>query len=164
MTGGGASGAGVVPVYVTNWKDIGGDEKNGLMDALKDVPGAVGKFATYFTAAAAIKGSLDEQMDEINKESQEKGVSPGELLKQKMDAQKTPLFDWDFSSWWSSPQNVRVPESVNGFPVPPFAQGPAQNLPINITTQLQVDGRVLAEVVNEANSQSATRGPQGGPN
>ncbi|HFZ1670674.1 TPA: phage tail tape measure protein [Klebsiella pneumoniae] len=163
VTGGGASGAGVVPVYVTNWKDIGGDEKNGLMDALKDVPGAVGKFATYFTAAAAIKGSLDEQMDEINKESQEKGVSPGELLKQKMDAQKTPLFDWDFSSWWSSPQNVRVPESANGYPVPPFAQGPAQNLPINITTQLQVDGRVLAEVVNEANSQSATRGPQGGP-
>lgn len=163
VTGVGASGAGVVPVYVTNWKDIGGDEKNGLMDALKDVPGAVGKFATYFTAAAAIKGSLDEQMDEINKESQEKGVSPGELLKQKMDAQKTPLFDWDFSSWWSSPQNVRVPESANGYPVPPFAQGPAQNLPINITTQLQVDGRVLAEVVNEANSQSATRGPQGGP-
>lgn len=163
VTGGGASGAGVVPVYVTNWKDIGGDEKNGLMDALKDVPGAVGKFATYFTAATAIKESLDVKMDEINKESQEKGVSPGELLKQKMDAQKTPLFDWDFSSWWSSPQNVRVPESANGYPVPPFAQGPAQNLPINITTQLQVDGRVLAEVVNEANSQSATRGPQGGP-
>ncbi|EPI4979101.1 phage tail tape measure protein [Raoultella planticola] len=164
VTGGGASGAGVVPVYVTNWKDIGGDEKNGLMDALKDVPGAVGKFAAYFTAAAAIKESLDERMDEINKEAQEKGVSPGELLKQKMDAQKTPLFDWDFSSWWSSPQNVRVPESANGYPVPPFAQGPSQNLPINITTQLQVDGRVLAEVVNEANSQSATRGPQGGPN
>lgn len=164
VTGGGASGTGVVPVYVTNWKDIGGDEKNGLMDALKDVPGAVGKFVAYFTAAAAIKESLDERMDEINKEAQEKGVSPEELIKQKMDAQKTPLFDWDFSSWWSSPQNVRVPESANGYPVPPFAQGPAQNLPINITTQLQVDGRVLAEVVNEANSQSATRGPQGGPN
>lgn len=163
LTGGGTSGAGVVPVYVTNWKDIGGDDKSGVMDSLKDIPGAVGKFATYFTAAAAIKGSLDEQMDEINKESQEKGISPGELLKQKLDEKKVPLFDWDFSSWWSSPQNIRVPESANGYPVPGFAQAPAQHLPINITTQLQVDGRVLAEVVNEANSQSAARGPQGGP-
>ncbi|MCW9410976.1 phage tail tape measure protein [Klebsiella quasipneumoniae] len=163
VSGGGASGAGVVPVYVTNWKDIGGDEKNGLMDALKDVPGAVGKFATYFTAAAAIKGSLDEQMDEINKESQEKGISPGELLKQKLDEKKTPLFDWDFSSWWSSPQNIRVPESANGYPVPPFARTPSQQPPINITTKLELDGRVIAEAVNEVNNQSATRGPQGGP-
>ncbi|HBS2747329.1 TPA: phage tail tape measure protein, partial [Klebsiella quasipneumoniae subsp. quasipneumoniae] len=163
VTGGGASGAGVVPVYVTNWKDIGGDEKNGLMDALKDVPGAVGKFATYFTAAAAIKGSLDEQMDEINKESQEKGISPGELLKQKLDEKKTPLFDWDFSSWWSSPQNIRVPESANGYPVPPFARTPSQQPPINITTKLELDGRVIAEAVNEVNGQSAARGPQGGP-
>ena len=54
-------------------------------------------------------------------------------------------------------------ECANGYPVPGFAQAPAQHLPINITTQLQVDGRVLAEVVNEANSQSAARGPQGGP-
>lgn len=160
---GGASGAGVVPVYVTNWKDIGGDDKSGVMDSLKDIPGAVGKFAAYFTAATAIKETLDEKMDDINKESQEKGISPGELLKQKLDEKKVPLFDWDFSSWWSSPQNIRVPESANGYPVPGFAQAPAQHLPINITTQLQVDGRVLAEVVNEANSQSAARGPQGGP-
>jgi hypothetical protein len=32
-----------------------------------------------------------------------------------------------------------------------------------LISPLQVDGRVLAEVVNEANNQSATRGPQGGP-
>lgn len=79
LTGGGASGAGVVPVYVTNWKDIGGDDKSGVMDSLKDIPGAVGKFAAYFTAATAIKETLDEKMDDINKESQEKGISPGEL-------------------------------------------------------------------------------------
>ncbi|EOT0582241.1 phage tail tape measure protein, partial [Klebsiella pneumoniae] len=77
LTGGGASGAGVVPVYVTNWKDIGGDDKSGVMDSLKDIPGAVGKFAAYFTAATAIKETLDEKMDDINKESQEKGISPG---------------------------------------------------------------------------------------
>lgn len=61
LTGGGASGAGVVPVYVTNWKDIGGDDKSGVMDSLKDIPGAVGKFAAYFTAATAIKETLDEK-------------------------------------------------------------------------------------------------------
>ncbi|MGF7325851.1 phage tail tape measure protein, partial [Klebsiella pneumoniae] len=148
LTGGGASGAGVVPVYVTNWKDIGGDDKSGVMDSLKDIPGAVGKFAAYFTAATAIKETLDEKMDDINKESQEKGISPGELLQQKLDEKKVPLFDWDFSSWWSSPQNIRIPQSANGYPVPPFAQQPAVQTPINITTQLQVDGRVLAEVVN----------------
>lgn len=166
LTGGGASGAGVVPVYVTNWKEIGGDEKNGVMDALKDIPGFVGKFAAYFTAAVAIKDSLDEKMDGLNQEAEEKGMSPGELMMQKMEEEKKkqkPLFDFDISSWWSSPQNIRVPQSANGYPVPPFAQQPAQQVPINITTQLQVDGRVLAEVVNEANNQSATRGPQGGP-
>ncbi|MDX6867371.1 phage tail tape measure protein, partial [Klebsiella pneumoniae] len=131
LTGGGASGAGVVPVYVTNWKDIGGDDKSGVMDSLKDIPGAVGKFAAYFTAATAIKETLDEKMDDINKESQEKGISPGELLQQKLDEKKVPLFDWDFSSWWSSPQNIRIPQSANGYPVPPFAQQPAVQTPIN---------------------------------
>ncbi|HBY9798446.1 TPA: phage tail tape measure protein [Klebsiella pneumoniae] len=96
----------------------------------------------------------------------EKGNYPNDQARM-LDALKSRpgLMDaWDeVKSWWASPSNIRVPESANGYPVPPFAQQPAVQTPINITTQLQVDGRVLAEVVNEANGQSAARGPQGGP-
>ncbi|HIH9847651.1 TPA: phage tail tape measure protein [Klebsiella pneumoniae] len=71
---------------------------------------------------------------------------------------------WDeVKSWWASPSNIRVPESANGYPVPPFARTPSQQPPINITTKLELDGRVIAEAVNEVNGQSAARGPQGGP-
>lgn len=96
----------------------------------------------------------------------EKGNYPNDQARM-LDALKSRpgLMDaWDeVKSWRASPSNIRVPESANGYPVPPFAQQPAVQTPINITTQLQVDGRVLAEVVNEANGQSAARGPQGGP-
>lgn len=96
----------------------------------------------------------------------EKGNYPNEQARMLDALQSRPgLMDaWDeVKSWWASPSNISIPQSVNGYPVPPFAQQPAQQTPINITTQLQVDGRVLAEVVNEANGQSAARGPQGGP-
>ena len=66
-------------------------------------------------------------------------------------------------SWWTPPTDIRIPQSANGYPVPPFAQTPVQQPPINITTKLELDGRVIAEAVNEVNNQSATRGPQGGP-
>ncbi|MBG2631201.1 phage tail tape measure protein, partial [Klebsiella michiganensis] len=96
----------------------------------------------------------------------EKGNYPNEQARM-LDALKSRpgLMDaWDeVKAWWASPSNISIPQSANGYPVPPFAQQPAQQTPINITTQLQVDGRVLAEVVNEANGQSAARGPQGGP-
>lgn len=96
----------------------------------------------------------------------EKGNYPNEQARM-LDALKSRpgLMDaWDeVKSWWASPSNISIPQSANGYPVPPFAQQPAAQTPINITTQLQVDGRVLAEVVNEANGQSAARGPQGGP-
>ncbi|EOF4706324.1 phage tail tape measure protein [Klebsiella oxytoca] len=96
----------------------------------------------------------------------EKGNYPNDQARM-LDALKSRpgLMDaWDeVKAWWASPSSISIPQSANGYPVPPFAQQPAAQPPINITTQLQVDGRVLAEVVNEANGQSATRGPQGGP-
>lgn len=96
----------------------------------------------------------------------EKGNYPNDQARM-LDALKSRpgLMDaWDeVKAWWASPSSISIPQSANGYPVPPFAQQPAQQTPINITTQLQVDGRVLAEVVNEANGQSAARGPQGGP-
>lgn len=117
-------------------------------------------------AAVFAADDLNDQFNSVAGDASKAGISTGEFLvreKQRREQNKQPLFDFDFSSWWSSPQNIRIPQSANGYPVPPFAQQPAQQTPINITTQLQVDGRVLAEVVNEANGQSAARGPQGGP-
>ncbi|EHC1572940.1 phage tail tape measure protein [Escherichia coli] len=96
----------------------------------------------------------------------EKGNYPNEQARM-LDALKSRpgLMDaWDeVKSWWASPSNIRVPESANGYPVPPFARTPSQQPPINITTKLELDGRVIAEAVNEVNGQSAARGPQGGP-
>ncbi|MGK3122916.1 phage tail tape measure protein [Candidatus Pantoea formicae] len=78
---------------------------------------------------------------------------------------KPGLLDaWDeMKSWWSPPTNISLPSTANGYPVPPFAQPQQPMQPINITTKLEVDGRVLAESVNEVNGQSAARGQQGGP-
>lgn len=96
----------------------------------------------------------------------EKGNYPNEQARM-LDALKSRpgLMDaWDeVKSWWASPSNIRVPESANGYPVPPFARTPSQQPLINITTKLELDGRVIAEAVNEVNGQSAARGPQGGP-
>ncbi|HHL0433551.1 phage tail tape measure protein [Klebsiella pneumoniae] len=96
----------------------------------------------------------------------EKGNYPNEQARM-LDALKSRpgLMDaWDeVKSWWASPSHIRVPESANGYPVPPFARTPSQQPPINITTKLELDGRVIAEAVNEVNGQSAARGPQGGP-
>ncbi|HDH1795890.1 TPA: phage tail tape measure protein [Klebsiella quasipneumoniae subsp. similipneumoniae] len=96
----------------------------------------------------------------------EKGNYPNDQARM-LDALKSRpgLMDaWDeVKSWWASPSNIRVPESANGYPVPPFARTPSQQQTINITTKLELDGRVIAEAVNEVNGQSAARGPQGGP-
>lgn len=96
----------------------------------------------------------------------EKGNYPNDQARM-LDALKSRpgLMDaWDeVKSWWASPSNIRVPESANGYPVPPFARTPSQQPHINITTKLELDGRVIAEAVNEVNGQSAARGPQGGP-
>lgn len=138
-------------------------------------PRAGGSFGRMFRGGLRIAGplaavfaadDLNDQFNSVTGDASKAGTSTGEFLvreKQRREQNKQPLFDFDFSSWWSSPQNIRIPQSANGYPVPPFAQQPAAQTPINITTQLQVDGRVLAEVVNEANGQSAARGPQGGP-
>ncbi|GJL37213.1 hypothetical protein TUM17576_40330 [Enterobacter hormaechei] len=71
-------------------------------------------------------------------------------------------------AWWASPATISIPQTANGYAVPPYMQNapavPPVMPPINATIRLEVDGRTLAETVNEINGQSATRGPQGGPN
>ncbi|WP_405424308.1 phage tail tape measure protein [Pantoea stewartii] len=86
-------------------------------------------------------------------------------MRDTMKSQPGLLDAWDeVKSWWSSPTSIKTPASANGYPVPPFAQVQSPQMPpIIINSKLELDGRVLAEATNEVNSQSAARGPQGGP-
>lgn len=74
----------------------------------------------------------------------------------------------DSSTWWSKPTNIGngLPPAVLGLPDwmrPMLApiQPKQPERPIQATIRLEVDGRVLAETVNEINSQQATRGSNG---
>ncbi|RNM05867.1 phage tail tape measure protein [Dickeya undicola] len=70
-------------------------------------------------------------------------------------------------SWWSKPSTIGqgtggvTPSYLMQIPQPPVAT-PAPPQPITHVTRLEVDGRVLAEAVNEYNGQQAVRGSVGG--
>ncbi|MEH3413930.1 phage tail tape measure protein [Phytobacter diazotrophicus] len=69
--------------------------------------------------------------------------------------------------WWTPPTAFNIPQAAEGYSIPSLTQTTPSAQPvvpqINATIKLEVDGRTLAETVNEINGQSATRGPQGGP-
>lgn len=69
--------------------------------------------------------------------------------------------------WWAPPTAFNIPQAAEGYSIPSLTQTTPSAQPvvpqINATIKLEVDGRTLAETVNEINGQSATRGPQGGP-
>lgn len=70
----------------------------------------------------------------------------------------------EHDSWWSPPTNLSLPATANGYAIPPFMQGAqSPSTPSQQIIRLEVDGKTLAEVVNQANGQSSNRGPQGGP-
>ncbi|UIM99482.1 phage tail tape measure protein [Yersinia ruckeri] len=56
--------------------------------------------------------------------------------------------------------------NLAGFGIPSYLSSGQQgqkNQPIQVTTKLEVDGRVLAEIVNDHNGTQAVRGPTGSP-
>lgn len=64
-----------------------------------------------------------------------------------------------------NPFNAQA-NNLAGFGVPSYlsaGQNRQNNQPIQVTTKLEVDGRVLAEVVNDVNGTQAVRGPTGSP-
>ncbi|MEQ9860634.1 phage tail tape measure protein [Pectobacterium cacticida] len=74
----------------------------------------------------------------------------------------------DSSAWWSKPTSIGsgLPPAALGLPdwmrpTPAPVQPKQHERPIQATIRLEVDGRVLAETVNEINSQQATRGSNG---
>ncbi|MDR4896009.1 phage tail tape measure protein [Yersinia kristensenii] len=65
----------------------------------------------------------------------------------------------------ANPFNAQA-NNLAGFGVPSYlstGQQGQKSQPIQVTTKLEVDGRVLAEVVNDVNGTQAVRGPTGSP-
>ncbi|MBN3237665.1 phage tail tape measure protein [Pectobacterium versatile] len=90
------------------------------------------------------------------------------LLNQKADAGIRPAHvvhdDNDDSVWWSKPTSIGTSMSPAAIGLPEWLS-PApvqQNIPpIQANIKVELDGRVIAESVNEFNSQQATRGSNG---
>ncbi|MGC8341854.1 phage tail tape measure protein [Pantoea ananatis] len=117
-------------------------------------------------AAVLAADDLNSQYSDVKQQADSEKMNVGDYLVNKLKNQKNkPLIDFDApDSWWSSPTAIKTPASANGYSVPPFAQVQSPQMPpIIINSKLELDGRVLAEATNEVNSQSAARGPQGGP-
>ncbi|MGS6504173.1 hypothetical protein ACVGW3_13930 [Enterobacter hormaechei] len=170
----GASGNNAVPVYVTNAQEIGGD-KEGFLDKFlggsSDLPGQLGKWASYANVANIIYESAQDKFDSADEEAKSKGITTGELFRQKFQEKennKKPLFDVDLfsmvKSWWSSPATIgQNTPAATGVPSYLLPQQQQKSQPINLTTKLILDGREIASAVNEYNGEQSVRGSTGGP-
>lgn len=172
LTGGASKGA-PVPVYITNAQEIGGDKKGFLSDFLggaSDLPGRLGKYASYANVANVIYDSAKEQFDGASGDAEKQGLTTGEYLIKKTkerDANSKPLFDigWeDVKSWWSPPTTIgQTSPGTTGVPSYLLPQQ-GKNQPVNITTKVMLDQREIATAVNEYNGEQSVRGSTGGAN
>jgi hypothetical protein len=78
-----------------------------------DLPGQLGKWASYANVANIIYESAQDKFDSADEEAKSKGITTGELFRQKFQEKennKKPLFDVDLfsmvKSWWSSPATI----------------------------------------------------------
>ncbi len=157
--GGGAPTGVAIPVYVTNWQG-GGKENNGLLESASNLPGPVGAAA----GGASFVLALTDELDSKKKEAESKGISIGDLFIQEMQKEKKPLFDIDPASWFSPPTTIGTgPGGVAAFGSPSYLTPPVNQKPqpIQVTTKVVLDERVLAETVNDYNNNQAGRGPTG---
>lgn len=69
----------------------------------------------------------------------------------------------EVKTWWARPTTIGadVNPATMGVPSYLLPQQPQSNQPIQINTKVELDSRVIAEAVNEVNSQQATRGSNG---
>ncbi|MCX8962133.1 phage tail tape measure protein [Erwinia psidii] len=84
------------------------------------------------------------------------------LMKDGLAAQPGLLDVWDeVKAWWSAPTSLPKTDFA-GAGVPGFMM-PQHNAPqpLQIISRLEIDGRVLAETVNNVNGTQADRGPTG---
>ncbi|HGI5913119.1 TPA: phage tail tape measure protein [Yersinia enterocolitica] len=152
-------------------------------------PGTLGKIAgggmavsaLYITAGSVaistVRDALREDFAKKNMSEKVDSISTGTSGYSFVDLAWSVVKD-RFSKKGSS---ISVPSNITTADVNPF-NAPANNLagfgvpsylsagqqgqksqPIQLTTKLEVDGRVLAEIVNDHNGTQAVRGPTGSP-
>ncbi|WP_244322029.1 phage tail tape measure protein [Pectobacterium odoriferum] len=119
-----------------------------------------------------IKTRLNEQREQRRKESEEalgrlntdNYSSDLERINDSAKAAPGVLDVWDeVKTWWARPTTIGadVNPATMGVPSYLLPQQPQSNQPIQINTKVELDSRVIAEAVNEVNSQQATRGSNG---
>lgn len=151
-------------------------------------PGALGKIAgsgmavsaLYITAGSvaisSVRDSLREDFAKKDMAGKVDAISTGTSGYSFVDLAWTVVKD-RFSKKGSSisvPSNITTGDAnpfttsannLAGFGVPSYLSAGQQgqkNQPIQVISKLEVDGRVLAEVVNDVNGAQAVRGPTGG--
>ncbi|MGS2355496.1 hypothetical protein [Enterobacter roggenkampii] len=135
------------------------------------MPGQLGKWFSYANVANIIYESAQDKFDSADEEAKSKGITTGELFRQKFQEKennKKPLFDVDLfsmvKSWWSSPATIgQNTPAATGVPSYLLPQQQQKSQPINLTTKLILDGREIASAVNEYNGEQSVRGSTGGP-
>ncbi|HFX6571803.1 TPA: phage tail tape measure protein [Yersinia enterocolitica] len=151
-------------------------------------PGTLGKIASggivasalYITAGSvaisSVRDSLREDFAKKDMAGKVDAISTGTSGYSFVDLAWTVVKD-RFSKKGSSisvPSNITTGDAnpftasannLAGFGVPSYLSAGQQgqkNQPIQVISKLEVDGRVLAEVVNDVNGAQAVRGPTGG--
>lgn len=151
-------------------------------------PGTLGKMAgnsiavplLYITAGSVaistVRDALREDFAKKNMAEKVDSISTGTSGYSFVDLAWSVVKD-RFSKKGSSisvPSNITTADvnpfnaqanNLAGFGVPSYLSAGQQgqkNQPIQVTTKLEVDGRVLAEIVNDHNGTQAVRGPTGG--
>ncbi|HDL8460170.1 TPA: phage tail tape measure protein [Yersinia enterocolitica] len=152
-------------------------------------PGTLGKMAgnsiavplLYITAGSVaistVRDALREDFAKKNMSEKVDSISTGTSGYSFVDIAWSVVKD-RFSKKGSSisvPSNITTADvnpfnasanNLAGFGVPSYLSAGQQgqkNQPIQVTTKLEVDGRVLAEIVNDHNGTQAVRGPTGSP-
>ncbi|MDN0114361.1 phage tail tape measure protein [Yersinia intermedia] len=152
-------------------------------------PGTLGKMAgnsiavplLYITAGSVaistVRDALREDFAKKNMAEKVDSISTGTSGYSFVDLAWSVVKD-RFSKKGSSisvPSNITTADvnpfnasanNLAGFGVPSYLSAGQQgqkNQPIQVTTKLEVDGRVLAEIVNDHNGTQAVRGPTGSP-
>ncbi|HIF0144967.1 TPA: phage tail tape measure protein [Yersinia enterocolitica] len=152
-------------------------------------PGTLGKMAgnsiavplLYITAGSVaistVRDALREDFAKKNMAEKVDSISTGTSGYSFVDLAWSVVKD-RFSKKGSSisvPSNITTADvnpfnaqanNLAGFGVPSYLSAGQQgqkNQPIQLTTKLEVDGRVLAEIVNDHNGTQAVRGPTGSP-
>ncbi|WPU22561.1 phage tail tape measure protein [Cedecea neteri] len=120
-------------------------------------------------AAAYAAYDLNSTFDDAQDAASKSGLSTGEYLTKlhkEKERNKKPLFDVDIGSWWSPPSSIGQNNypTAGGYAIPSYMLPQQQNpQPVQITTKLEIDGREVAQAVNEYNGEQSNRGSTGGP-